>query len=266
MKIIRSVYRVCQMFGVDPVRTTRAARGLPAYFRDLRTLSRQLHASNDRFAIGKLYPCLGDRYNECGSASGPYFHQDLLVAKRVFANRPIRHLDVGSRVDGFVAHVASFREIEVIDIRPLTSTTPNIHFVQLDLMAPIPPHFVNYCDSLSCLHTVEHFGLGRYGDPVCAEGHILGLRNLSRLLQAGGKFYFSVPIGPRRIEFNAHRVFDVAYLLELLQKDFSIDSFSYIDDKGDLHDRVALEEQAVAQNFGCRLGCGVFELTKKRDV
>ena len=30
-----------------------------------------------------------------------------------------RHVDIGSRLDGFVAHVASFREIEVLDIRPL---------------------------------------------------------------------------------------------------------------------------------------------------
>ena len=37
----------------------------------------------------------------------------------IYNSKPKRHIDVGSRVDGFVAHVASFREIEVFDVRPL---------------------------------------------------------------------------------------------------------------------------------------------------
>ena len=39
----------------------------------------------------------------------------------IYAARPEKHVDVGSRVDGFVAHVASFREIEVFDVRPIAT-------------------------------------------------------------------------------------------------------------------------------------------------
>jgi len=121
----------------------------------------------------------------------------------------------------------------------------------------------DYCDSLSCLHALEHFGLGRYGDEVNYNGHLIGWENIYKTIKKGGKFYFSVPMGPQRIEFNAHRVFSLHYLLSLIEKRYEIDSFSYVDDQGDLHRNVALEKNAVDKNFACNYGCGIFELSKK---
>jgi hypothetical protein len=132
----------------------------------------------------------------------------------IFESRPARHVDVGSRVDGFVAHVASFREIEVFDIRTITTQIPGVIFKQADLMKPVKG-MAGYCDSLSCLHALEHFGLGRYGDPVDPLGFKHGLVNMASLLREGGVFYLSVPIGIERIEFNAHRVFDPRHIVEL---------------------------------------------------
>jgi hypothetical protein len=82
------------------------------------------------------------------------------------------------------------------------------------------------------------------------------------MLKTGGNLYFSVPIGPQRIEFNAHRVFSVNYLLGLIDGRYKIKSFSYVDDNGKLFSNVALEKRAVDENFFCRYGCGIFELTK----
>jgi len=65
-----------------------------------------------------------------------------------------------------------------------------------------------YSDSVSCLHALEHFGLGRYGDPVDPNGYARGVANLAGLVREGGALYLSVPIGVERVEFNAHRVFD----------------------------------------------------------
>ena len=80
-------------------------------------------------------------------------------------------------------------------------------------MSEIPPGLAESTDSLSCLHALEHFGLGRYGDPVDYDGYLKGFDNLYRILKPGGRLYFSVPMGPQRIEFDAHRVFSMAYLL-----------------------------------------------------
>src|SRR6185295_16429483 len=102
----------------------------------------------------------------------------------------------------------------------------NMEFIQADFMEPVRPDLVDYCDSLSCLHALEHFGLGRYGDPVNYDGYRIGLENLYRVVKKGGKFYFSTPIGPQRIEFNAHRVFSVSYLLECFSGKYRLDQFS----------------------------------------
>lgn len=240
----------------------RNSRSLIQYYSDLSALGKQQRKSSIKFPLGKPYPCLADRYSESGSASGHYFHQDLLVAQKIFTNNPQIHVDIGSRVDGFIAHVASFREINVFDIRGFPPNIQNIHPFKIDLMDKINDEFVEFCDSLSCLHALEHFGLGRYGDPVNFDGFLMGLENIKKILKTEGKFYLSVPIGPQRIEFNAHRVFSVEYLLSLVTDEYKIDSFSYVDDNGDLFKHVDLQDEKISINFGCTYGCGVLELTK----
>ncbi len=169
-------------------------------------IKNQAKYSKIDFSFGKLYPRLEEAKRESGVASGHYFHQDLLVASLIFKNNPEKHVDIGSRIDGFVAHVASYRKIEAWDIRELSNTTGNINFRRFNLMDK-DFNLKDYCDSLSCLHALEHFGLGRYGDEVNFEGHLIGWKNIYNILKKGGKLYFSVPIGSQRIEFNAHRVF-----------------------------------------------------------
>jgi hypothetical protein len=256
-------YRTIALSGLDPRQALLSARGLPTYVSNYLAFRRQLRNASIPFGDGILYPCLSDRYKESGSARGHYFHQDLHVAKRVYERRPQLHADVGSRVDGFVAHVAAFREVHVFDIRPLANRIPNIVFHQLDLLQEIPAPWREFCDSLSCLHALEHFGLGRYGDPVDIEGHLKGLAGLVAMLKPGGTLYLSVPIGPARIEFDAHRVFSVGHVLEMTRERLELVSLSYVDDADDLHVDVAMEPAAVAESFGCQYGCGIFELRKR---
>lgn len=204
---LRKLYwLLTEQVGLDPRKLLLSLRALPGFLGDLR-----------RFRAGyrgalHLTPCLHDRYAQGGSADNEYFWQDLVVARMVAAARPQRHVDIGSRVDGFVAHVASFREIEVFDVRPITAAIPGIVFRQADLMQPVQD-LVDHCDSLSCLHALEHFGLGRYGDPIDPQGYRAGLSHMVRILRAGGTFYLAVPVGQPRVEFNANRVFDPADLL-----------------------------------------------------
>ena len=237
-------------------------RGMPAFLREYRTIRCQAAQSDNAFPFGKFYPCLEERRQESGVLAEHYFYQDLHVARRIFVNNPVKHVDIGSRIDGLVAHVASFREIEVIDVRDLHLSVPTIRFTRADLTAKDFP-LVDYTDSLSCLHALEHFGLGRYGDPVDYNGHLVGWANMHRMLKKGGKLYFSVPIGAQRIEFNAHRIFSIGYLLNLMEKRYAVDSFSYINDAQDFVADAALDEPSIRENFGCRYGCGIFELTKR---
>ena len=237
---LKNILQYLGIFGLEPFKTFQALRGIPAYISDYLKLKSQKQQFDRLFTFGQFKPCLGDRYTNSGQAKGHYFYQDLLVASRIFVNNPVRHIDAGSRIDGFVAHVASFRKISAIDIRPLSSHIHNVEFMQADLMNLLPSELHAACDSLSCLHALEHFGLGRYGDPVRWNGYLIGFDNLLSILKPGGKFYFSVPIGPQRIEFNAHRVFSITYLLEIFRDRLILDNFSYVDDRGDLHESVSL--------------------------
>jgi SAM-dependent methyltransferase len=233
---------------------------MPFFLRTYHEIRKQARQSREDFPFGHIYPCLEDRFKESGDASGHYYHQDLLVATKIYGNKPLKHIDIGSSMN-FIAHVASYREIEVFDIREQKSSFPNIRFRRLDLMNK-DFNLIDYCDSVSCLHVLEHFGLGRYGDKVDYEGHLLGWENINKLLKQGGKLYFSVPIGEQRIEFNAHRVFSMRYLLKMIGSKYRIDSFSYVRDNGQLIRDPKLDEGSIASSFSCHYGCGIFELTK----
>jgi SAM-dependent methyltransferase len=246
---------------ISIIRTWRKIYRLPSYFNAYFKLKKQFGQKAAEFSIACNYPCLLDIDEEGGSASGAYFHQDLFVAQEIFKRQPVKHLDIGSRIDGFVAHVAGYRPIEVMDIRYITNEIENITFIQKDLMKD-DESFHEYCDSLSCLHVLEHFGLGRYGDTIDVDGHLKGLLNISKILKKGGIAYISVPIGDQRIEFNAHRVFSIRYLLDLFEKYFDIQSFSYVDDKGAIHKNATFTKELIDNNCNCHLGCGIFVLTK----
>lgn len=234
------------------------------YFLELRKFRALSKNSTSAIPFGKPYPCMDDRRMDSGSASGHYFHQDLWIAQKIHENNPKTHIDIGSRVDGFVAHVAAFREIQVLDVRPLKVTIPNIRFRQMDLMKP-DPEMAASADSVSCLHAIEHFGLGRYGDPMDPDGHLKGLSAITNLLRPGGTLYLSVPLGPLRVEFNAHRVFSMPYLMDWIRPWYAVKDFGYVDDKGDIHRHVPVNHPDAAASFGCRYGCAIFELVKTKS-
>jgi hypothetical protein len=230
--------------------------------KQLRLFKKQGKKSSVSFPVVRnLFPCYEDKRDNAGSLELHYFYQDLYVAQRIYKNNPNRHVDIGSRISGFVAHVAAYKEIEVYDIRPMNNPIANVKFKQFDLMQ-LREEDIDAIDSISCLHALEHFGLGRYGDPICYDGYLLGFENIIKMLKKNGKFYFSVPLGKQRVEFHAHRVFSLEYLLKLITPYYNIDDFSYISDNNVLYENVAISKENISNNCGCHYGCAIFELTK----
>jgi hypothetical protein len=204
--------------------------------------------------VFKRHMILNDYFQQAGTAKGHYFHQDLLVASFIFQSKPERHIDVGSRIDGFVAHVASFRRIEVMDVRVLKSTGhANITFLVADLMSNIELG-CNVTDSISCLHAIEHFGLGRYGDPIDPLGHVKGFNNIVKMLKVGGILYISFPIGRSTVvHFNAHRVFHPKEVFTWANDStcLQLERFDFVDDDGELHTNVNLNTDSPDVDLGC---------------
>ena len=205
---------------------------------------------------------LSDYGDNSGIAKGDYFHQDLLVAKLIYEDQPKRHIDIGSRVDGFVAHVASYRKIEVLDIRPQAkSEHENIIFTQADLMNPKD---LGEVDSISCLHAIEHFGLGRYSDVIDIDGHNKGITNLVNLLNKDGLLYISFPIGQKdEVYFNANRIFQVDTIFKhpIIKKNMELVRFDYVDQSGNLHIDVKVQDF----NTNTKYGCGIYTFKKIND-
>ena len=262
---LQKIYRWFCMFGFDPRRLVYCMLSMPGIIRDYGKIKRQIKDARLNIKISLAHPCPMDKFEKAGSCSGHYFNQDLLVAEKIAVKKPERHVDIGSSIYGFASHVAAFRDIEIFDIRPLeVEAFPHIKFIQCDMMENLPDYLQEYSDSVSCLHALEHFGLGRYSDPININGSMQGFHNLTQIVKPGGTLYVSVPIGHERIEFNGHRVFAIRSILEVgKSKNLELDEFSFVDDSGRLHRKVDLTDKVIFENAGCTFGCGIFEFRKK---
>jgi hypothetical protein len=245
-----------RLIGIDFGRLSRTLLGLSRYWRDV---ARYRSSSPQRFPVRLRYlkPMLLDYAGEAGVADGHYFFQDLWAAQKIFAAHPERHFDIGSRIDGFVAHVLSFMPVTEMDIRALTSNVPGLTFVQADAtnLLGISDDSV---ESLSSLHATEHFGLGRYADAIDPEACFKAMAAMQRVLQPGGRLYFSVPVGFERLEFNAQRVFDPRSIPSAFHS-LQLASFAAVDDAGVFHPTASPEDFVDA-----RYACGMFEFIKPR--
>ncbi|EMZ39285.1 hypothetical protein C826_01261 [Helicobacter bilis WiWa] len=174
------------------------------------------------------YICRHDKYAKNGDiGDSSYFIQDIWGARKVLENKPSMHYDVGSSVVGFIAHLlAQGQKITLIDIRPMDNNFDTnflnqkggISYIQANatLLENIAD---NSLESISALCSVEHFGLGRYGDPIEPDAWEKALRAFQRVLKPGGKLYFSVPVGQiDKVCFNAHRVYRPQTIIDVLDE------------------------------------------------
>lgn len=240
-----------EAMGVDLLAMRRMPSGLRRFVRDLR----RYRASGGDVAWRRVRPFLHDFDADAGEASGHYFHQDLWAARLIYERRPSHHLDIGSRIDGFVAHLLTFMPVTVIDVRPLPSQVVGLSFIQGDA-TDLSDVRSDSIESLSCLHAVEHFGLGRYGDPIDPDAPSKAIGAMARVLAPGGRLYLSAPIGAERVEFNAHRIFNPLTIPK--ESGLPLLSFAAIDDAGNL----ILD--ATPEDFGdAHYACGLFVFTKQ---
>lgn len=254
--VMRLALEFFRAFGWDPRRTVNAVRGLPHFLRD-RARYRKLAGAGALALRGEhLMPMLYDRFETAGGAHGHYFFQDLWAARKIYQRRPERHVDIGSRIDGFIAHLLVFMPVEIIDVRALPSVMPELSFRQDDA-TKLAQFADNSLDSISSLHAAEHFGLGRYGDPIAPRAHLDFMASLARVLKPGGRLYFGIPIGRERLEFNAHRVMSPFSVLQAFEG-LELLSFAAVGDDGLYYDNCTPGEVAQAS-----YACGLFEFTKR---
>jgi hypothetical protein len=218
---------------------------------------RRAQASDPSFPLrwANAYPRLYDFYEPAGQIPRHYFFQDIWAATRVFRSHVLVHHDIGSRMDGFIAHCLVFAKVVMFDIRPLQVSASNLLFcqAQAERMDNVETGSIV---SLSCLHALEHFGLGRYGDAVNPTAYRTAAFEMKRILAPAGNLYVAVPIGHERLEFNAHRVFDPATILKLFDE-LELVEFSVVGDDDQLYENADWREFRTSH-----YACGLFWFRK----
>ncbi|MCX2716313.1 DUF268 domain-containing protein [Helicobacter sp. MIT 21-1697] len=185
------------------------------------------------------YICKGDKYAPNGVVDCQYFIQDMWGARKVLEHKPDVHYDVGSSVFGFIAHLLTFNQkITLLDIRPMNNQF-NTSFLNergggITYIQSNATRLENIADdsiqSLSALCSVEHFGLGRYGDPIEPDAWESALKAFQRVLQSNGRLYLSVPVADEdKLCFNAHRIYKPQTIIDALDS-MQIVQMGYIKD------------------------------------
>lgn len=184
---------------------------------DLENYRRMNQRDTFRISEDYIYPVITDKYNQAGAINS-YLLQDLWAAKLIYASGIKKHYDIGSRIDGFITHLLAMDiKVTLIDIRDYSGELDNLEFIQDDAtsLSRIPDESI---ESISALCSLEHFGLGRYGDPIDPEACFKCFAAIQRKLKRGGAFYLAVPIGRERVEFNAHRVFYAGTIVDVFSE------------------------------------------------
>lgn len=253
--VIMGIFNFFNAFGINLAIFVRAITFVPCYVRDVFKYKKLATGKKFELSWGKLHPILADASDNFGAYMHQYFWQDIYFARKIFKANPVRHVDIASRLDGFIAQLLIFRTVEIVDIRPLDDAIKGVTFI-CDDATKMEKFTDNSLESISSLNAVEHFGLGRYGDPIDPDAPFNFAKSLVRVVKPGGTIYFAVPCGKEAVYFNAHRVFDPQTVVDMFEG-VEMVSFAAIMDDFKLHESCSFEELR-AQKFGC----GLFEFRK----
>lgn len=205
--------------------------------------------NDGRFKIRKqdLYLCINDK-TETTNFDSHYIYHPAWAARVIKVFNPSKHVDIGSTLH-FCSMLSAFVNTEFYDYRPAQLKLTNLTSGHADLVNL--PFKDNSIESLSCMHTIEHIGLGRYGDPIDSKADLKAIQELKRVCAKNGSLLIVVPIGIRRIQFNAHRIYAPFDIVDYM-KGFKLNQFSFVNDIGEFIENT-VPEIASNENYAC--GC-----------
>jgi len=223
---------------------------IPNYLRFFFDLAKYIR-KDKRYSlkIKDIYPCINDKSKLTGF-DRHYIYHPAWAVRILKETKPDVHIDISSSLY-FVSIVSAFIPVKFYDFRPARIELSNLSSSHANLTHL--PFESNSIKSLSCMHTVEHIGLGRYGDSIDPDGDLKAISELKRVLAINGDLLFVVPIGKPKVMYNAHRIYSYDEILEYF-KQLNLIDFSLVpDDKDIAFINNATREMADKQDYGC--GC-----------
>ena len=201
----------------------------------------------------KKQPCLDDK-TSATDFDRHYIYHTAWAARQLAKHKPEKHTDISSSLY-FAGIVSAFVPVDFYDFRPANIRLDSLASSEANLLSL--PFIDNSIQSLSCMHVIEHIGLGRYGDALDPDGDLKAMGELERVLAPKGVLLFAVPIGKPQIRFNAHRIYSFKQIKEYF-KNLELIDFELIpdndEDGGLVHNPSS--HLLAKQHYGC--GCFAF--------
>lgn len=256
-KVLHKFYFLFSNIFFDPWDMIKRWNGLFYFIRNSFAYSRKNNNITFKIFFHNLYYRSYDRYASAGMIPTHYFLQDIWTAKCLHSQNMKHVIDIGSRLDGYIAHLLIFCKVTYVDIRPLSISVENLNFISGNITEL--PFKDGSISCLSSLHVIEHIGLGRYGDSIDPNGHIKAAEELKRVLAPEGLLLISTVLGREKLRFDAHRIFDPETIRSMFHN-LILESFNLIDDRGEK----VQENATFADAKKCNYGCGIFIFKKPK--
>lgn len=226
------------------------------FLKDFEDFDALAKVAGNRLSVRRedLSPQLNDA-TETTTFDRHYLYHPAWAARILAKTRPIEHVDIGSILH-FSTILSAFIPTRFYDYRPAVVELSGLTTGHVDLLSL--PFANGSMSSLSCMHVLEHIGLGRYGEPLDPDGDLKAIAELVRVLAPGGDLLIATPVGRPCVRFNAHRVyaheaFAAAFAaLELME-------FALIPEHGEEGLVVSPPVERVRQEV---YGCGCFWFRK----
>lgn len=146
-------------------------------------------------------------------------------------------LDIGSNGNRLVLELA-ISGFDVYGLDPLgcSFSHPELSIIIGDICQS--PFSDNSFDVVTAVSTLEHIGLGRWGDPQIENADRVALSEIRRILKSGGKLIMTVPFGKTKVVYHGkkplHKIYDCAAVkLAFSDTGLKIVKFSTIIKQGD---------------------------------
>ncbi|HEY6457795.1 MAG TPA: DUF268 domain-containing protein [Steroidobacteraceae bacterium] len=228
-----------------------------AFSEALARFRQQCGATKERFLLTNetLWPILNEDTDQT-SFDRHYTYHPAWACRVLRRTSPPVHYDFSSTLN-FIAMASAWVPITFCDYRPAQLQLEGLCTRREDLTHLSFPD--NSLGSVSCMHVLEHVGLGRYGDVLDYDGDLKAVAELIRVVRGGGNLLIVLPLGrTARVQFNAHRIYTWAGVLEMFQEQFDLVESALIPEQPNLGLVYSPDETLLnAQNYAC--GCFWFK-------